>query len=361
MRDGKETIRLPAYTAGAGAYQGVSREAAKFGGRLLLAGGRRALAAGQKKLVSSLSGGARVVHTEILTGLCTDREAEELAELSVKQGAELLCGMGGGRALDTVKAAGELAKLPVFTFPTIAATCAAVTGLSVMHGEDGAFSRLLPLKNPPAHAFIDTEILAKAPPCYLRAGLGDSLAKHVETEFSARGAALGHGDRLALSIAEGLLKSIEEEGAQALVEAAAGRAGEALEDMSLLSIVSVGCVSLLISEAFNCALAHSLNYALDGLPALRGCLHGDMVAWGAAVQLVMDDQQGKALRVLRLLRALGIPCSLREMGADWRDAALTAAIRNAALQPDMERTPYPVSPDRILEAVLQTESMALEV
>lgn len=45
----------------------------------------------------------------------------------------MIFGMGGGKALDTAKGAGYEAGLPVFTFPTIAATCAATTALSVVY------------------------------------------------------------------------------------------------------------------------------------------------------------------------------------------------------------------------------------
>ena len=41
----------------------------------------------------------------------------------------------GGKALDTAKGTAEKAGLPVFTFPTIAVTCAATTALSVVYKE----------------------------------------------------------------------------------------------------------------------------------------------------------------------------------------------------------------------------------
>ncbi len=356
-----DAVRLPVWFAGGRAYEAFPREARPFGGRLLLAGGRRALKAGRGRLEAAIQGRMALAETRTLEGCCSMAEAEALADAARGCGAELLCGMGGGRALDTVKAAGDLAGLPVFTFPTIAATCAAVTALSVMHGEDGAFSALYPLKRPPVAAFIDTAVLAAAPARYLRAGLGDSLGKGVEPAFSSRGRALRHSDALALSMAGGLIGEVERQGPEALRQAEEGRAGEALTDMALLNIVSVGCVSLLIREEYNCALAHSLSYTLEGLPQLKGSLHGELVAWGAAVQLQMDGQGEEALRVLRLLRALGIPASLAAMGADLGEEAVSRAIRAAAFQSDMATVPYPVSPEMILAAAQAVERAAGEV
>ena len=56
-----------------------------------------------------------------------------------------------------------------FTFPTIAATCAATTALSVVYKEDGNFDSFYFYEKPARHSFIDTEIIAAAPECYLRA------------------------------------------------------------------------------------------------------------------------------------------------------------------------------------------------
>ena len=355
------SVCLPDYTAGADAYLDAAKEAVRYGSRLLLVGGKRALAAGRDKLTAALGADAEIVHTEVFTGHCTDAEALEVADLARAHRADILCGMGGGRVIDTVKAAGEYAGLPVFTFPTIAATCAAVTALSVVYNEDGTFSRLFHLKQPPVHAFIDADILAKSPPKYLRAGMGDSLGKHVETAFCARGSVWTHGDTLGLSIAGGLMASMELHGAAAMEEITAGQGGAALLHMALLNIVSVGCVSLLVREEFNSALAHSLYYSLEGKPGMEDCLHGDVVAWGAAAQLALDGQMDKARSLLQLLRAIGTRCSLKEMGADINSPVILSAIRESEHKPDMSFLPYPISADQILDAVLLVERMAEEV
>ena len=72
----------------------------------------------------------------------------------------MIFGMGGGKALDTAKGTAEKAGLPVFTFPTIAATCAATTALSVVYREDGNFDSFYFFEKPARHSFIDTQIIA---------------------------------------------------------------------------------------------------------------------------------------------------------------------------------------------------------
>lgn len=80
-----------------------------------------------------------IVDTVLFGTDCMYARMEELAEHAKKCGADMIFGMGGGKALDTAKGTAEKAGLPVFTFPTIAATCAATTALSVVYKEDGNF------------------------------------------------------------------------------------------------------------------------------------------------------------------------------------------------------------------------------
>ena len=51
----------------------------------------------------------------------------------------MVFGVGGGKALDTVKCLCITDDKPVFTFPTIASNCAACTSVSIMYNSDGTF------------------------------------------------------------------------------------------------------------------------------------------------------------------------------------------------------------------------------
>ena len=74
----------------------------------------------------------------------------------------MVFGVGGGKALDTVKCLCITDGKPVFTFPTIASNCAACTSVSIMYNSDGTFLKPNYFVRPAMHAFIDTEIIAKA-------------------------------------------------------------------------------------------------------------------------------------------------------------------------------------------------------
>lgn len=189
------------YTIGETAYEAVAEVCRPFGKRIFLIGGKLAMQAGKEKLESQIKGSElSIVREEVFGEECTYARMDELAEEAKASEADMIFGMGGGKALDTAKGTAEKAGLPVFTFPTIAATCAATTALSVVYREDGNFDSFYFFEKPARHSFIDTQIIAEAPEKYLRAGMGDTLGKYFECHFAARGDRLEHSSALGREI-----------------------------------------------------------------------------------------------------------------------------------------------------------------
>ena len=213
---------------------------------------------------------------ETFKGECTYKEIKRVASLSKKLNVDMIFGVGGGKALDTAKGAAHEANIPIITLPTIAATCAAITALSVVYNEDGSFDSFYFFPKPPFHCLIDTQIIAEAPVKYLRAGMGDTLGKHYEALLSSRGDELSHSSLLGVTISNMCGAPILKYGKEALEECEKDLAGKALEYAVLSNIVSTGLVSILVEECYNCAVAHSLFYALEILPHFNEHhLHGD--------------------------------------------------------------------------------------
>jgi glycerol dehydrogenase-like iron-containing ADH family enzyme len=356
---GNAKVVLPSYTVGGDAYAGFAGIARGLGGRIYLAGGEKAMAAALPALEKA--GGRELLAGVTLYGRdCTLSAAQALADKASAAGATAIAGMGGGRALDTAKAAANLLGLPALTFPTIAATCAAVTALSVLYREDGVFDRIDWHGAPPAHAFLHTGILAAAPAKYLRAGMGDGMAKYFECVFASRGALLNHSSAMAAALSAACYSQPLLYGADAMRDAARGADTPALQNAVLANIVTTGLVSILVDDCYNGALPHSLYYALESVPAVaHGCLHGDVVAYGIMVQLLMDGQTDKMAEVFRFLDAIGTPLTLRSMGVDVLDDGFAAVAEAASRQPDMACLPYTVTPRMILDAARDTEMYAL--
>jgi glycerol dehydrogenase len=344
-------VFLPRYHIGADAYDAVPT-VLPADARVFLIGGARALSAGRAALEST---GINVVGVRVYGGPCSFADAEALADEVKTLGASHVAGMGGGKAIDIAKACGHFARLPVFAFPTIAATCAAVTKLSVMYHPDGAFDRFLFLDAPPVCAFIHTGIIAAAPAMYLRAGMGDATAKHFESVFAARGDQLGYEDGLGVAVGKTCYEPLLKIGPAALLDCARGIDSDALRTAVSCAIVSAGIVSLTVQEMYNGAVAHSLFYAMENLPQVKNCLHGDVVAWGVLVQLMLDGDLDRLGRVRRFLVSLGIDVRLADMGMRMDDPALLSALADVPGQPDMRHLPYPVTAEMVLDAVSKVE------
>ncbi len=350
------SVILPRYTIGPDAYEDLPSVLSALGQRIFLIGGEKALAAGLPLFEKAVSKkGITLTEAVRYAGPCTIDDAKELAVKAREQNAQVIAGMGGGKAIDTAKACAHYAGLPVITLPTIAATCAAVTALSVMYHADGAFDRFQFLSGPPEFAFIHTGIIAHAPAKYLRAGMGDAIAKYFESGFSARNEVLSYKDALGLSIARTCYEPLSRLGEKALRDCESGLDSQEFREAVQSVIVSTGLVSLLVREEFNGALAHSLYYAMEDMPQIKACLHGDVVAWGTLIQLMMDGQEEEAQKVLHLLKKLKTPVTLSEMGIDTASPAFRKAIENVPGLPDMRCLPFKVTVQMVLEAVKKLE------
>ncbi len=355
-----KSVVMPRYTIGPEAYQAIKSLLPQIRGRILLIGGVQALQAGKEAFEQAIAGTAfQMADVVAYTGRCTVSDALGLAQKAADSNIQVIAGMGGGRVLDVAKACADMAGLPVITLPTIAATCAAVTALSVMYHDDGSFDRFIFLPKPPEHAFIHTGIIAAAPAKYLQAGMGDAIAKHFESTFSARGDVLGYHDSLGVAISQTCYEPLLKVGEQALKDCQSGSDSQALRDAVLSIIVSTGLVSLHVKDCYNGALAHSLYYSLESLPEIsHHCLHGNVVAYGVLVQLFMDGQEEKAAEVFRFLQSLQIPVSLASMGVDTASPVFMQAIDTVAGQPDMAHLPYAVTTAQVVEAVFKAEEYA---
>lgn len=350
------------YSIGDNPYEKVGQICQKYGNRILLIGGEKALLAGKERLQKSIAGSRLELADTVLFGTdCTSSTIHRLAAHAREIGADMIFGMGGGKALDTAKGVAWEAELPVFTFPTIAATCAATTALSVVYKDDGNFERFYFFDHPAVHCFIDLTIISRAPFCYLQAGIGDTIGKFFECHFAARGDRLTHSSALGREISNMCYEPLLEYGEQALTDCRAHTVSEALEQAVLANIVSTGLVSLMVLDDYNCAIAHSVYYGLVLLPGFEETwLHGNVVAYGVLVQLAVDGKPEEAKRVKQFLQRLNIPTTLNEMRVPLNREYLKDVLTETVTGPDMEHIPYPVTEDMIYCAMEEVERLHIE-
>ncbi|MCI8464783.1 MAG: iron-containing alcohol dehydrogenase family protein [Lachnospiraceae bacterium] len=347
------------YSIGEDPYTEVSAVCGSFGKRILLSGGEKALEAGLPRLKEALRESSLYLEAvEVFQGDCTYEAIHRLAKQAREVQADMIFGMGGGKALDVAKGAAFEAGIPVFTFPTIAATCAATTALSVVYREDGSFDSFYFYDRPARHCFLDLTVISHAPARYLQAGMGDTIGKYFECHFSARGDRLDHSSALGREISNLCYGPLLEHGAKALIDCKKGLVSHALSQAVLANVVSTGLVSLMVLDDYNCAIAHSVYYGLVLLPGFEEeNLHGNVVAYGVLVQLLVDGEREEALRLKAFLKDLEIKTTLEEMEVPLNRKDLDAVLKDIVTEPDMEHIPYPVTEEMIYKAMEAVEAL----
>lgn len=353
------TVVLPDYTIGPNALHKFSEICAPLGKTLLIVGGKTALEKASPKLQQVLSNSPFTVADTIHYGHdCTYQTVKAVAERAKTCNADFIVGVGGGKALDTSKAAAFSLGIPVVCVPTIASTCAATTKLSVMYNEDGTFKDFYFFDKPAFHSFIDTQIIADAPVEYLRAGVGDTIAKHYECTFASRNDEVDHPSGVAREISKMCVTPMLSYAQTALESCNNNKADYELEQVILGIIVTTGLVSMLIEEKYNGALAHSVFYSLCLLPHIEeNYLHGDVVAYGVLVQLAVDNQLKEAKSLQKFFSSLGIPTKLKDIDVPLNRKTLNPILNDILTQPDMNDIPYPITQDMIFTAMETIEAL----
>lgn len=351
------SVYLPDYTIGAGdVYEHVPSICRTYGTKVVLIGGKTALEKAEQAIRDGIAGSDLEI-TKVLWygGDATMENVSKLVADPDVQAADMLFGVGGGRAVDTVKCVGQELHKPIFTFPTIASNCAPVTKVSVVYHDDHTFKGLEFVDTPPKHTFINTKIIGEAPTEYIWAGIGDALSKEFESSFSARGVELNHTDQVGVDVGQRCAMPLLRYGRKALDDISAGKTSHELSQVILNIIVTTGLVSVLVDNDFNSAVAHAIYYGSTVLPEPedKPRLHGQVVAYGVLVQLALDEQYDKFEEVYAFNKSIGLPTCLADISAEGelKDMMLDHTVG----QKDLARTPYEVTREKLEKAVAYIE------
>lgn len=350
-------IYLPSYSIGADVYKETDRICQGYGASAVVIGGKRGMTAVRDRLSAAVSE-IKILDWIWYGGEASYENVELLKKESAVETADMIFAAGGGKAIDTAKALAEVTGKPVFTFPTIASNCAACTSVSIMYNPDGSFLKPFFFEKPPAHSFIDTEVIAKSPARYMWAGMGDTYAKYFESSVSARGEKVPHYIALGTANAAMCYEPIMEYGAKAYSDLAAGKNSYELEQTVLAIIVSTAVASILLTTDkvidYNTGLAHAIFYALTAYPHIeRNHLHGEVVSYGVLVLLLVDGNEADFERVFAFSRSVGLPTKLADI--EMYTDELKGLVKAAAAMKDIEHNPYVITEEMLEKAFNELE------
>lgn len=168
-----------------------------------------------------------------------------------------------------------MGQIPVITVPTIAATCAAWSPISVIYSETGAHQGPLALKRLPVWVLVDGEVIAQSPPRYLKAGIVDALAKWYEFQPYLRNGDEGLALALKAQAARLAVDTFNRYGEQAIADNQQKQVTPALRKVIDAAIALAGVANSMKDDVPRIGVAHAIHNSMTRLPELHHWLHGE--------------------------------------------------------------------------------------
>jgi glycerol dehydrogenase-like iron-containing ADH family enzyme len=331
---------------------------ARLGCRPLCVGGEQTLQVISPRLKPILKAQNLTIAQASYGADCSETALMSLKQAATAHQADLIIGIGGGKALDAAKLLAYQCKLPIVTIPTSGATCAAWTALSNVYSEQGAFLYDVALAKCPDLLILDYDLIATAPKRTLVAGIGDAIAKWYEASISS-----GHSDQTFLIAAVQQARVLRDILFQKSAIALAEPGSDLWREVVDAAVLMAGVIGGIGGAQCRTVAAHAVHNGLTHLLESHGTLHGEKVAFGILVQLRLEEMiQGSQLaatarqQLLKFYSEIGLPQTLMDLGlGNVTIAALQIAAEVACAETsDIHRLPFKVVPTQLMAALVST-------
>lgn len=300
------------------------------------------------------------LRTERFGRECCEKELTRLAGAIHDHKADVVVGMGGGKAIDAAKIAADRAGIPVIIVPTIASTDAPCSGCAVIYSEQGVFASVYYQKSNPSAVVLDSTIIAHSPVRFLVAGMGDALA----TWFEARSCATTQSPNVCagLSTLTGLhLARLCYDTLLACGMAAKLAAERHVVTPDLDKIIEANTLLSGIGfESGGLGAAHSIHNGLTALPATHAYYHGEKVAFGVLAGLQLTGASAdESKTVYTFCEQIGLPTTLADLSLSdvTRDELMKAAEKACAPEECIHHEAGSITPEKVLNAMLAADAI----
>lgn len=291
---------------------------------------------------------------------CTKKEIARMQALAEANDCGVIVGLGGGKALDTAKATSFLSKKPVIIVPTIAATDAPTSKLAIIYTEEGAFEEYFHLHRNPDIVLVDVRVIANAPARFLVSGMGDALSTYFEARSCIRSGANnmsgGKSTKAAFAIATTCYETLLAESLKAKAANELKVVTTALENIIEANILLSG----LGFESSGLAACHSIHDGLTVLEETHHFYHGEKVAFGVIVHLVLENAPLDELNtVINYCKSVGLPTCLKDLHITevTREKIMRVAEASCAPGETIHNMPFPVTPELVYGAIMVADKL----
>ncbi|MFC5735437.1 iron-containing alcohol dehydrogenase family protein [Cytobacillus gottheilii] len=277
-------------------------------------------------------------HVKVLqhSGYSSDSAINSLADRARQ--ADVIIGIGGGIILDTAKSVADLLNIEVITIPSVIGTCAATTPLSVIYDDTGSFIRVDYHKRSSYYTLIDPVMLLNSPVEYFKGGIGDTLAKWYEAEAIIRNTM--KDDNFSIMIHSGLqhaafIKEILlKESLTAIKSLETNTVSHAFTKVVESVITLAGTVGGYAGRYGRMAGAHAIHNGLSFVNETHSILHGQKVAYGILVQLVLEKRHAEVEELIPFYKALNFPINFKDLNVTENLSQAMALVASHAAKPE---------------------------
>ena len=294
---------------------------------------------------------------EIFSGISSNGEVAKMQAIVEADHIDTVVAVGGGSAVDTAKATAYYTGKHIVIIPTVAATDAPCTGLSVIYNDDHSFDKYLFYPTNPDAVMVDSTVIANAPVRFLIAGMGDALGTYFEGRASIRteSASLeGTGiTRAGQALARLCYDTLRDYGKQAIEACKVHAVTPALEAIIEANVYLSGVGA----DNVNCAAAHSFY---NGVTSLGGnhADHGCCVALGTLVQLVLEGVTKEEFKEVQdFCIEVGLPVTLEEIGVTTPEQVKIISENACVPGETIHNLAGDVQPIELYDAIMQADAM----
>ncbi|MCD8349317.1 MAG: glycerol dehydrogenase [Planctomycetaceae bacterium] len=268
-------------------------------------------------------------------------------------------GLGGGKAADTAKAASILLKVPVAIVPTIAASDAPVSHIAMIYKDDHSKERVDHMAYSPWCIVMDTEVILQSPLRLLISGIGDAAATKFEADACRASGALnflkGKPPRTAAALGDLCWQIIRGKSLKAIDDMKNRRYSDDFEEV----VEAVTLLSGLGFENGGLAAGHAMSSGLTMIPSTLKSTHGETVAFGLLVQLVLEGRPDEFIaEIAGFLKSVGLPTTLARLGLQPGEEPLIAAMARKICTPPniIFNMPVEVNPEILEKAIYRADT-----
>ncbi len=350
------------YVQGRGAFSIIGREIKAVGleGKAFILVSKTAEKATRSLWEKSLQEENIEFIVSSFNGECSETEIKKVTKEAQVAKIDYFIAIGGGKTLDTARAAAETLRMETVVCPSIASTDAPCIGLSVIYTDAGEMQEFRLHRKNPILVLVDSDVIAKAPKRFLISGMGDALSTYYEARACKKTGSLNLKGGLITEAGIAIAKLCKDILLADGVDVASTYETQGITPAFERIIEANTLLSGMGVELCHVACAHAIHNGLTQLKETHTCHHGEKVAFGLITQLILEGEDFEEIhRLLNFYKQVGLPLTFAQLGMKnpTKEMLFKVAERSMIDGETMSHEPFIATTDMIIDAMRYADSL----